>query len=93
MKVSISAMLRLRKLKFGIEIPLDLRKESFWLLGGFGYHCNTKVSYCQPLLNIECSNCVCRSFMIFLNLIAGKNGFYANKMDNQYLSLLKVYKV
>ena len=37
MKVSISAILRHRKLKFGIQIPLDLRKESCWLLGGFGY--------------------------------------------------------
>ena len=34
MKVSISAILRHRKLRFGIQIPLDLRKESFWLLGG-----------------------------------------------------------
>ena len=71
MKVSISAFLRDRKLKFGIHIPLDLRKESFWLLGGFCYHGNTKVSSCQPLLNTECSNCVYRSFMIFLNLVAG----------------------
>ena len=71
MKISISAILRHRKLKFGIQIPLDLRKESFWLPGGFGYHGNTKVSSCQPLLNTECSNCVCRSFMIFLNLVAG----------------------
>ena len=61
----------LRKLKFGIQIPLDLRKESFWLLGGFDYHGNRKVSSYQPLLNIECSNCVCRSFMIFLNWVAG----------------------
>ena len=53
----------------------------------------TKVSSCQPLLNIECSKCVCRSFMIFLNLVARKNGFYGNKMENQYLSLLQVYKV
>ena len=45
-----------RKVKFGIQIPLDLRKESFWLLGGFGYHGNTKVSSRQPLLNTECSN-------------------------------------
>ena len=60
-----------RKLRFGIQIPLDLKKESFWLLGGFGYHGNTNVSSCQPLLNIECSNCVCRSFKIFLNLVAG----------------------
>ena len=52
MKVSISAILRHRKLKFGIQIPLDLRKESFWLIGGFGYYGNTKVSSCQPLLNI-----------------------------------------
>ena len=64
MKVSILAILRHRKLKFGIQIPLDLRKE-------FGYHCNTKVSSCQPLVNIECPDCVCRSFMIFLNLVAG----------------------
>ena len=71
MKVSISAILRHRKLKFSIQIPLDLRKESFWLIGGFGYYGNTKVLSCQPLLNIECSNCVCRSFMIFLNLVAG----------------------
>ena len=71
MKDSISAILRHRKLKFGLQIPLDLRKESIWLLGGYGYHDNTKVSSCQPLLNIECSNCVCRSFMIFLNLVAG----------------------
>ena len=71
MKVSTSAILRHRKLKFGIQIPLDLRKESFWLIGEFGYYGNTKVSSCQPLLNIECSNCVCRSFMIFLNLVAG----------------------
>ena len=70
MKVSISAILRHRKLKFGIQIPFDLRKESFWLLGGFDYHGNRKVSSCQPLLNIECSNCVCRSFMIFLNWVA-----------------------
>ena len=56
---------------FAIQIPLDLRKESFWLLGGFGNHGNTKVSSCQPMLNIECSNCVCRSFMIFLSLVAG----------------------
>ena len=68
MKVSISAILRHIKLKFGKQILLDLRKESFWLLGGFGYHGNTKVSSCHPLLNIEC---VCRSFMIFLNLVAG----------------------
>ena len=67
---SLSAILRHRKLKFGIQIPFDLRKKS-WLPGGFGYHCNTKVLSCQPLLNIECSNCVCRSFMIFLNLVAG----------------------
>ena len=71
MEVSISAILRHKKLKFGIQIPLDLRKESFLLLGGFGYHGNTKVSSCQPLLNIECSNCVYRSFMIFRNLVAG----------------------
>ena len=71
MKVSISAILRHIKLKFGKQLLLDLRKESFWLLGGFGYHGNTKVSSCHPLLNIECSNCVCRSFMIFLNLVAG----------------------
>ena len=54
----LSHFLRHRKLKFSIQIPPDLRKESFRLLGGFGYHCNTKVSSCQPLLNIECSNCV-----------------------------------
>ena len=66
-----SAILRHRKLKFGIQIPLDLRKELCWLLGGSGYHCNTKILSCQPLLNIECSNCVCRSFMVFLNLVAG----------------------
>ena len=71
MKVSISAILRHRKLKFGIQISLDLRKESFWLIGEFGYHGNTKVSSCKPPLNTECSNCVCRSFMIFLNLVAG----------------------
>ena len=70
MKVSISAILRHRKLKFGIQISLDLRKESLWLIGGFGYHGNT-ISSCKPLLNTECSNCVCRSFMIFLNLVAG----------------------
>ena len=58
MKVSISAILRPRKLKFGIQIPLDLRKEAFWLLGGVGYYGNTKVSSSQPLLNIECSNCL-----------------------------------
>ena len=67
----ISAILRHRKLKFGIQIPPDLRKESFWLLGGFRYHCNTKVSSCQPLLNIECSKCVCRSLKMILNLVAG----------------------
>ena len=50
---SISAILRHRKLKFGIQIPLDLRKESFWLLGGFDYHGNRKVSSCQPLLNVQ----------------------------------------
>ena len=92
MKVSISAILKHRKFKFGIQIPLDLRKESFWLPGGFDYHGNRKVSSCQPLLNIECSSCVCRSFMIFLIGLLGKNGFMATKMDNQYLSLLKVYK-
>ena len=47
MKVSISAILRHRKLKFSKQIPLDLRKEVFWLLGGFGYHGNTKVSSCK----------------------------------------------
>ena len=62
---------RHKKLKFGIQVSLDLRKESFRLIGGFGYHGNTKVSSCQPLLNIECSDCVCISFMIFLNLVAG----------------------
>ena len=67
----MNKILRHIKLKFGKEILLDLRKESFWLLGGFGYQFNTKVSSCRPLLNIECSNCVCRSFMIFLNLVAG----------------------
>ena len=71
MKVSISAILRHKKLRFGIQILLDLRKESFWLIGGFGYHGNTKVSSCQPLLNIECSNRVCGSLMIFLNLVPG----------------------
>ena len=70
MKVSISAILRHRKLKFGIQIPLYLRNEFFLLLGGFDYHGNTKVSSCQPLLDTECSNCVCRSFIIFLNLVA-----------------------
>ena len=75
MKVSISAILRHRKLKFGIQIVLGLRNEFRWLLGGFGYHGNTNVSSCQPLwniqlLNIECSNCACRSFMVFLNLVA-----------------------
>ena len=75
MKVSISAILRHRKLKFGTQIPLDLSKESVWLLGGVGYYGNTKVSSCQPLLNTECSNCVCRSFMIFLNLVAGQKWF------------------
>ena len=70
MKVSISTIFRHRKLKFGIQIPLDIRNEFFWLLGGFGYHGNTKVSSCQPLLNMECSNCVGRSFMISLNLVA-----------------------
>ena len=70
MKVSISTILRHRKLKFGIQLPLDRRNEFFWLLGGFGYHGNTKESSCQPLLNTECSGCVCRSFMIFLNLVA-----------------------
>ena len=70
MKVSISAILRHRKLKFGIQMALDLRNEFFRLLGGFGYHGSTKVLSCQPLLNIECSNCVCRSFMMFLNLVA-----------------------
>ena len=69
--LSLLAILRHRKLKFVIQIPPDLRKESFWLLDGFGYHGNTKVSSCQPMLNIECSNCVYRSFMIFLNLVAG----------------------
>ena len=38
MKVCISAILRHRKLKFGIQIPLDLRNNYFLLLGGFGYH-------------------------------------------------------
>ena len=75
MKVSISAVSRHRKLRFGIQIPLDLRNEFFWLLGGSGYHGNTKVSSCQPLLNIECLNCVCRSFMIFLNLVARQKWF------------------
>ena len=42
MKVSISAILRHRKLKFGTQIPLDLRNEFFWLLSGFGYHGNTR---------------------------------------------------
>ena len=70
MKVSISAILRHIKLKFGKQMLLDLKK-NLWLLGGFGYHGNTKVSSCHPLLNIECSNCVCRSFMKFLNLVAG----------------------
>ena len=42
MKVSISAILRHRKLKFGIQTPLDLRNDFFWLLGGFGYHGNTR---------------------------------------------------
>ena len=65
-----SAILRHRKLKFGKQMPLDLRNDFFLLLGGFGYHANTKVSSCQPMLNIECSNCVCRSFIIFLNLVA-----------------------
>ena len=92
-RVSIATILRHRKLKFSIQIPLDLRKESFWLLGGLGYHGNTKVSSCQPLLNIECSNCVCRSFMVFLIWLLGKNGFCGKKMENRYLSLLEVYKV
>ena len=43
MKVSISNFLRHRKLKFCIQIPLDLRKESVWLIDGFGYHGDTKV--------------------------------------------------
>ena len=68
LKISTKSM---HKLKFSIQIPPDLRKESFWLLGGYRYHCNTKVSSCQPLSNIECSNCVCRSFKIFLNFVAG----------------------
>ena len=38
------AILRHIKLKFGKQILLDLKKESFWLPGGFGYHGNTKVS-------------------------------------------------
>ena len=84
MKVSISAILKHRKLKLGIQIPLDLRKEYVWLLGGFDYHGNRKVSSCQSLLNIECSNYVCRSFM-FLNWVAGKNGFYGNK-DGESIS-------
>ena len=50
----ISAILRHKKLKFRIQIPLNLRKEFFRLLGRFDYHGNTKVSSCQPLLNIEC---------------------------------------
>ena len=66
--ISISQLSDLVQLKFGIQIPLDVRKESFWLLGGFDYHGNRKVSSCQHLLNIECSNCVCRSFMKFRNL-------------------------
>ena len=95
MKVSISAILRHRKLKFGIQIPFDLRKESFWLLGGFDYHGNRKVSSCQPLLNIECSNCVCRSIIHDISKLGCwvKMVFMATKMENQYLSLLKVYKV
>ena len=37
------SILRHRKLKFGIQISLDLRnKVSFWLLGGFDYHGNTR---------------------------------------------------
>ena len=75
MKVFISGILRHRKLKFGMQIPLDLRNNFFLLLGGFGYRGNRKVSSCQPLLNIECSNCVCRSFMIFLNLVASIKWF------------------
>ena len=44
MKVSISAILRHTKLKFGKKIPLDLRNEfSFWLLGGFGCHGNIRI--------------------------------------------------
>ena len=70
-----SLYLRNRKLKVGIQISLDLRKESCWLLGALDYHCSTKVLSCQPLLNIECSNCVCRSFMIFLNLVSGLKWF------------------
>ena len=67
MEVSISAILRYRKLKFGIKIPLDLRNEfSFWLLG----YLVTMATKGVSLLNIECSNCVSRSFMIFLNLVA-----------------------
>ena len=43
--------------------------------------------------NIDCSNCVCRSFMVFLIWLLGKNGFCGKKMENRYLSLLEVYKV
>ena len=55
----MSAILRHRKLKFGIKIPLDQRNEFC-----FCYHVDlvtmtTQVgSSCQPLLNIEFSNCL-----------------------------------
>ena len=43
MIVSISAIVGQRKLKFGIQIPLDLRNEfSLWLLRRFGYHGNIR---------------------------------------------------
>ena len=86
MKVSISAILR--KFKFGI--PFYLRNYFFRLLGEFGYHGNTKSFILSATVE---HYCVCRSFMIFLNWLLGKNGFHGNKMENQYLSLPKVYKV
>ena len=43
MKVSVSAISKHRKLRFGIKIPLDLTNEFlFRLLGGFGYHGNMR---------------------------------------------------
>ena len=53
MKAFISAILRHRKLKLGIQKPLDLKIDLFRLLRGFCYHGNKKVLSCQPLLNIK----------------------------------------
>ena len=80
MKVPISAILRHIRLKFGIQIPLDLRNEFFLAARWIWLPWQHKEFH---LVSHDISK---------FGLL-GKNVFHGNKIENQYLSRVEVYKV